>query len=42
MNLGKTVTGTVFTLDIEGKVIGFKCDATGCIETIDDGKIELL
>ena len=41
MGLGNVVTGEVFTLDPEGKVIGIRCDQTGCIEGIDDGLIEL-
>lgn len=34
--------GTVFTLNDDGKCIGFKCDETGSIECFDDGHITLL
>jgi hypothetical protein len=40
MGLGDVVTGTVFTVNPDGKVLGFKCDATGCIECLDDGLVK--
>ena len=42
MQLGPIVTGTVFTLSPDGRVIGFKCDQTGAIEGVDDGVITKL
>lgn len=41
MGLGQVVTGTIFTV-VNGRIIGFKCDQTGSIECIDDGKVEVL
>jgi len=36
-------TGTVFTVSADGmRIIGFKCEQTGCIEGIDDGKVEVI
>lgn len=38
-----TATGEIFCVSADGKrVIGFKCDQTGAIEGVDDGKIEVL
>lgn len=39
MELGPTVTGEVYLTDPYGKIIGFKCDQTGRMETVTDGEV---